>query len=100
MSDPARWEGTDLHLRVQLQPRASCDEFAGIHGDALKFRITAPPVDGKANAALVTFLAEAFRVAKRQVTLLQGKTGRIKQLRTRAPTRFPPWLSDTPVRPV
>lgn len=99
MTDPAHWEGTDLHLRVQLQPRASCDEFAGIYGDALKFRLTAPPVDGKANAALVAFLAEAFGVAKRQVTLLQGKTGRIKQLCIRAPTRFPPWLSDTPARP-
>jgi uncharacterized protein (TIGR00251 family) len=100
LSGAARWEGTDLILRVQLQPRASRDEFAGIHGNALKIRLTAPPVDGKANAALVAFLAEAFGVAKRQVALVQGETGRAKQLRIQAPTRFPPGLLAPPVRAV
>jgi uncharacterized protein (TIGR00251 family) len=100
LSGPAHWEGIDLLLRVQLLPRASCNEFAGIHGNALKVRITAPPVDGRANAALVAFLAEAFGVAKRRVTLLQGKTGRTKKLRIQAPVRFPPWLSIAPAHPV
>ena len=99
LSGPARWEGTDLILRVQLQPRASRDEFAGIHGNALKIRLTAPPVDGKANAALIAFLAEAFGVAKRQVTLVQGETGRAKQLRIQAPMRFPPGLPIPPASP-
>jgi uncharacterized protein (TIGR00251 family) len=97
---PARWEGSDLILHVQLQPRASRDEFAGIHGNALKIRLTAPPVDGKANAALVAFLAEAFGVAKRQVSLVHGETGRAKQLRIREPKRFPPGLPIPPARPV
>lgn len=97
---PAYWEGTDLLLRVQLLPRASCNEFAGIHGNALKIRLTAPPVDGKANAALVAFLAEAFGVAKQQVALLRGKTGRTKKLRIQAPTRIPPWLLIAPAHPV
>jgi len=97
---PARWDGADLILRVQVQPRASCDEFAGIHAGALKVRLTSPPVDGRANAALIAFLAESFGVAKRQVTLLKGETGRAKQLRIQAPARFPPGLPVPPARPV
>ena len=79
---------------------ASHDEFAGIYAGALKVRLTSPPVDGKANAALVAFLAEAFGVAKRQVTLLKGETGRAKQLRIRVPARFPPGLPVPPALPV
>ena len=97
---PIRWDGTDLILRVQVQPRASRDEFAGVHAGALKVRLTSPPVDGKANAALIAFLAEAFGVAKRQVALLRGDSGRAKQLRIRAPARFPPGLPVPPTRPV
>jgi len=97
---PARWDGADLILRVQVQPRASCDEFAGIHAGALKVRLTSPPVDGKANAALIAFLAESFGVAKRQVTLLKGESGRTKQLRIQAPVRFLPGLPVPPARPV
>jgi uncharacterized protein (TIGR00251 family) len=93
---PARWDGADLILRVQVQPRASHDEVAGIHAGALKIRLTSPPVDGKANAALIAFLAETFGVAKREVTLLKGETGRVKQLRIRAPARFPPGLPVPP----
>lgn len=96
LSGPARWDGADLILRVQVQPRASGDEFAGAHAGAIKIRLTSPPVDGKANAALIAFLAEAFGVAKRQVTLLKGETGRVKQLRIRAPARFPPGLAVPP----
>ena len=97
---PARWDGADLILRVQVQPRASCNEFAGIHAGAVKIRLTSPPVDGKANAALIAFLAEAFGVAKCQVTLVKGDTGRSKQLRIQAPQRFPHGLPDPPARPV
>ena len=96
---PARWDGADLILRVQVQPRASCNEFAGTHAGALKIRLTSPPVDGKANAALLAFLAEAFGVAQRQVTLLKGDAGRAKQLRIQAPVRFPPGLPVPPARP-
>ena len=96
---PARWDGADLILRVQVQPRASCNEFAGVHAGAIKIRLTSPPVDGKANAALIAFLAEAFGVAKRQVTLLKGETGRTKQLRIQAPEHFPPGLTPPPTGP-
>lgn len=97
---PARWDGADLILRVQVQPRASSDAFAGIHAGAVKIRLNSPPVDGKANAALIAFLAEAFGVARRQVTLLKGETGRSKQLRIEAPARFPAGWPVPPTRPI
>ena len=55
-----RRDGGDLLIDVRVQPRASRTEFAGVIGDRLRIRLQAPPVDGRANAALVEFLAEAF----------------------------------------
>jgi uncharacterized protein (TIGR00251 family) len=94
MAEAIRRDGADLILRVQVQPRASRNEFAGLHGDRLKIRLTAPPVEGAANAALIAFLAEAFGVAKRQVTLLAGDTGRAKTLRIAGPARLPAELPE------
>ena len=85
-----RWDGADLILECHLQPKASRDEFAGLHGDRLKIRLTAPPVDGKANAHLLAFLAKAFGVAKSQVSLESGELNRHKRLRIRAPRSLPP----------
>jgi uncharacterized protein (TIGR00251 family) len=85
-----RWQGEDLLLTVRLQPRASRDEIVGPHGDALKIRITAPPVEGQANAHLIRFLATAFDVSRSQVSLVSGDTARSKQLRVHAPRRLPP----------
>jgi len=94
MANPAcEWQGKDLLLRVRVQPKASRDEISGLQGEALKVRITAPPVDGKANAHLVKFLAKQFGVAKSAVTLLSGETGRDKRLRIHAPARLPEALS-------
>ena len=61
-----------------MQPRASKTELAGIHGDALKIRLSAPPVDGAANDALVEFLAETFAVPRRNVRLVSGESSRSK----------------------
>lgn len=84
------WQGERLLLTVRLQPRASCDEIVGPHGtESLKIRITAPPVDGKANQHLIKYLAKAFGVAKGQVSLLSGTTGRDKRLAIDSPTKFP-----------
>lgn len=84
-----RWDGEDLILDCHLQPKASSDEFAGVHGERLKIRLTAPPVDGKANAHLIAFLADAFAVAKRQVCLVSGELNRQKRLRITRPQRLP-----------
>ena len=84
-----RWDGDDLILDCHLQPKASKDEFAGLHGERLKIRLTAPPVEGKANAQLLAFLAGAFGVAKSQVSLESGELNRQTRVRIRAPRRLP-----------
>jgi uncharacterized protein (TIGR00251 family) len=63
---------------VRVQPRASRTEVAGRQGDALKIRLTAPPVDGAANDALVGFLAERLQVSRSAVRLEAGTAGRSK----------------------
>jgi hypothetical protein len=93
-----RWDGEDLLLTCHLQPRASRDEFAGLHGEALKIRLTAPPVEGRANAQLLAFLAEAFGVAKSRVSLESGELNRHKRVRIHQPQRLPelPGLTARP----
>ncbi len=86
---PWRWQGSDLILALHVQPRARRDELVGLHGDRLKVRITAPPVEGRANDHLVRFLAGLFGVPRRQVELLGGESGRDKRCRIRAPARVP-----------
>jgi uncharacterized protein (TIGR00251 family) len=61
-----------------VQPRASRTEVAGVLGDQLRVRLTAPPVDGAANEALVRFLAERLGVPRSAVRLVGGETGRSK----------------------
>jgi hypothetical protein len=67
-------------LRVRVSPRASRDEVAGERDGALVVRLTAPPVDGQANAALVRFLARRLGVAPSTVTVARGAKGRDKVL--------------------
>ncbi|HBF34249.1 TPA: YggU family protein [Candidatus Sumerlaeota bacterium] len=74
-----------IELRTHVQPQASKSEFAGIHGDRLKIRIQAKPVDGEANAAIIKFLAKTVGVAKSQVELLRGTTSRDKDFRISLP---------------
>jgi uncharacterized protein (TIGR00251 family) len=80
-----REDGDALVLTLHVQPGAKRTEFVGVHGDALKVRLAAPPVDGKANAELLRFLADAFGVPVRQVTLVRGETARGKTVRVEAP---------------
>lgn len=91
-----RWQGEDLLLTLRIQPRASRDEIAGPYGEALKVRITAPPVDGKANAHLLRFLAEVFDVPPSSVELVSGETGRDKRVRISRPKRLPEGAGITP----
>lgn len=78
-----------LVLRLYIQPKASRDSIVGLHGDELKVAITAPPVDGKANAHLVKYLAKLFRVAKGQVLVEKGELGRHKQIKIIDPQQIP-----------
>ncbi len=78
MTDPPRWyrwSGKQLILNLRVVPRNKQDGIAGVHGDCLRVRIAAPPVDGRANQRLVEFLAREFGVARREVILLAGDTG-------------------------
>lgn len=67
-----------VRLSVHVQPRAARTEIAGEHGDALKVRLAAPPVDGAANDALVAFLADRFGVPRRAVRVVSGHASRRK----------------------
>ncbi|ELY3812122.1 YggU family protein [Cronobacter sakazakii] len=78
-----------LVLRLYIQPKASRDSIIGLHGDELKVAITAPPVDGQANAHLVKYLAKQFRVAKSQVVIEKGELGRHKQVKIIEPQQNP-----------
>lgn len=79
-----------LVLRLYIQPKASRDQIVGLHGDELKVAITAPPVDGQANAHLIKFIAKQFRVAKSQVIIEKGELGRHKQIKVIHPQQIPP----------
>ena len=68
-------------LSVRIQPRASKNEAVRLENGGLKIRLTAPPVDGAANEALVKFLADRFSVAKSQVEIVSGHTSRDKIVR-------------------
>lgn len=89
-ADPWRREGAAaLVLTLHVQPGAARTEVAGRHGDALKVRVASPPVDGKANAALLRFVAEAFGVPLARVALVRGETARRKTVRIEAPRLRP-----------
>ncbi|WP_303901604.1 DUF167 family protein [Thiohalomonas denitrificans] len=83
------WRGEELLLSLRIQPRASRDEIAGPHGNTLKVRITAPPVDGRANAHLLKYLAKVFGVSRSQIEIVNGQTGRDKRVRIRSPSQLP-----------
>ena len=63
-----------------MQPGAKRSEFAGRHGERIKLRLAAPPVEGKANAALIEFLAQYFGVPRRNVSIVSGLKSRAKRV--------------------
>lgn len=71
---------TKLVLELHVQPGARRTEFAGKHGERLKVRLAAPPVDGKANAALIEYLAAHYGVPKRCVSITSGLHSRSKRV--------------------
>lgn len=68
--------GVRLHLFIQ--PKSSKNEVVGLHNGLLKIKLTAPPVDGKANEGLIKFLSDYFDIPKRDIVLVRGETGRTK----------------------
>ncbi len=81
MNDWLRKDGDDVILNLHIQPGAKQTEVVGLHGDALKIRLAAPPVDGKANDALVAFLAKKLGAGRTAVELVSGQAARAKRVR-------------------
>jgi uncharacterized protein (TIGR00251 family) len=78
---PCIVNGDGIVLSIHLQPRASKNEVCGVHGDALKIRLTSPPVDGAANKLCREFLAGLFDVPRSSVEIISGETSRHKRVR-------------------
>jgi len=81
LSDWLRRDAEGWLLAIHVQPGAKKSQVAGLHGGALKIRVAAPPVEGKANAALIAYLAKALGVPKRAVTVVKGELSREKLVR-------------------
>ena len=79
-----------LLLNIILQPKAGKDQIVGLYGDELKITITAPPIDGKANAHLL----KQFKVAKTQIELRKGELSRHKQVFIPSPEQIPQPILD------
>jgi len=74
------WQGNNLVIKVYIQPRASMDEISGKHGNRLKIRIQAAPVDDKANKQLLAFLASRFGISKAKLRIVNGLHSRNKTI--------------------
>ena len=86
--------GADIRLKLYIQPKASRDAWVELYGDEIKVAITAPPVDGKANAHLQKFLAKSFAVAKSAVVIEKGQLGRHKTVLIVSPRQLPPAIKE------
>lgn len=88
MSDTWLRQAADgsVTLTLHIQPNASRTQAAGLHGEALKLRLAAPPVDGKANTALIAWFADFAKVPKSAVELISGTSSRQKRLRIQSPS--------------
>lgn len=85
--------GSGCELRVHVLPGASRSKFAGLHGDQLRVRVAAPPIDGRANAELLQWLAHALDLRRRAVTLRAGLASRHKRVHLDcAPAHVAAWL--------
>jgi uncharacterized protein len=91
-----QWRNGDLLLDLRIQPRASSNGFAEVLGDRIKLRITAPPVDGKANKHLSALLADIFGVSRAHVSILSGETGRNKRILIEQPVKLPDCITRQP----
>ena len=89
-----QWQGGALILHLHIQPNANKDEWVGFHGERIKLRIKSPPVDGKANARLLKFIADEFGVHKSACQLISGETSRDKKISIQSPQFTPPFITN------
>ncbi|MBI5409974.1 MAG: YggU family protein [Nitrospirae bacterium] len=83
MNKPKSKSENELILKIRVEPRSSRSEIVGQYGDALKVKLTSPPVEGKANRELVEILAKEFGVAKKDVEIISGQGSKNKIVRLR-----------------
>lgn len=89
-----RWEGSLLFLQLHIQPGARQNSITGLHGNRLKVKIHAPPIDGKANAELIDFMAQCFEANKSAISVSQGALSRDKTLCIANVQRIPSALME------
>ncbi len=78
---PIRESPGQVSFSIKVQPRARKNAITGVVGDSLKISLTAPPVDGKANQAVIDFLSDMLRVPRASITIASGETSRVKVIR-------------------
>ncbi len=83
---PVKETSGSLEFKVLAVPRSSKNQIVGRHGDALKVKLKAPPVDGAANKMCVSFLAKTFQMPKTDLEIISGQSSRQKQVMARFST--------------
>jgi uncharacterized protein (TIGR00251 family) len=78
---PLKESATGVTFAVKVHPRARNNAITGVMGDALKLALTAPPLDGKANQAVIEFFADLFAISRSSITITSGETSRTKVIR-------------------
>ena len=78
-----RAQGDSVDIDILVQPRASRTRIGPVHGDRIKVAVTAPPVDGEANAAVIELFARALRCPRGAVAIVSGQGSRRKTVRIR-----------------
>lgn len=89
-----KWDDDELLLNLYVQPNAKKDELIGKYGNYLKIRVTALPVENKANKHLIKFLTKIFSVSSAKVELLKGENQRTKHVKILAPTTLPDMIKN------
>ncbi len=89
----AEWRGDTLILRVNIVPRAARDEVVGEQDGWVKIRVSAPPVEGAANARLIALLAKAFRSPRSAIEVCSGARSRRKRIAVKCPRVLPDWAA-------
>lgn len=92
-----KWDDEDLLLNLYVQANAKKDELVGEYNDKLKIRITALPIDNKANKHLLKFLAQTFAVPASRVQLIKGENQRAKRVRILCPAKLPDLIQTAEV---
>jgi uncharacterized protein (TIGR00251 family) len=90
-----RWVDDTLMLSVAVQPRASHNTLVGIHGQHVKVRLTAPPIEGKANQALIKQLSQWFKVPVSRISIAQGETSKRKIVHIKQPKILPDFIKTS-----